>query len=165
MVLHTVRVDHRDDVKVVLVHRLPDALVPGAVVAQQPVRNVLGHHGGHPLPRVHGAVEDDGRLDARPRAAPDVDALDVPLLERLAGDEERRLVAVLVLELQQEPLVRRVRVVACEPVLVDVGDCRQVPSRVRLRIVPGGDVGVYLHFSFCPRSSSSVNSGSSDPSS
>jgi hypothetical protein len=64
---------------------------------------------------VDGAEEDDGGLDAGPGFAKEMDALDVPLLEALAGGEHSREWAVFVREGVEVLDVGLVVVVFVEP--------------------------------------------------
>ena len=78
-------VDNWEDVEVVLVLEGGGCGISGC---QELVCGVLVDHGGNPLSCVHGAVPDYSLLRALASATPDVDALDVASLKRLAcGDD------------------------------------------------------------------------------
>jgi hypothetical protein len=81
---NTVRIDHGKDVKVKTVKHLLDSRV-ACISGEQPEGEVFGHHGGDPLPRVHGPKEYHSRPVSGPRLAKEMKTQDIPLLEGPPG--------------------------------------------------------------------------------
>lgn len=73
-------IDRRKDVEIVLVEE-PLDLGVRVVIGHEVICDILVDHGRDPLPRMDGAVEDDGGLDTFARAAPEMDARDGPSVE------------------------------------------------------------------------------------
>jgi len=83
----TVGVDHGKDVKVKAVEGMLDVRI-NTGLPREAVRDVLGDHCADPLSRVDGPKEDNRRILPGARLPKEVDALDVPLFERLAGCQD-----------------------------------------------------------------------------
>lgn len=96
-----VRVNNGEDVEVVLVDEALDLGV-GVVLGQEVEGQVLVDHGGDPLARVDGAVEDDSRLFALPGASPEVNTCDRSSLVGVARRDDGRAGWVGGLEIPQE---------------------------------------------------------------
>lgn len=117
----TVGVHNGDDVEVVVVKSGLGGLVAVLVALNELVGHVLDGRGDDPLASVDGSVPDDGGLGARAIGTVDVNALERAALERLAGNEDLRVVGEAGLQVLEE-LVVAVEVV----VRVEVGEVGQV---------------------------------------
>lgn len=112
----TIGIHSRNDVVVILVHQRLDTRVR-SVLGEELPREVLGRHGGDPLTRVDGTVNQDRRLGSFSARAPDVDTCEGAALHGCPGREDLGLTGESGLQVTQEGEMVRIGMVGREPCL------------------------------------------------
>lgn len=96
----TIDVHNREDVKVILVEK---ALCCSVGACEESISKVLDHHGSNPFSGMNGAVQDNGRIDARlASSSPEVNASNGIAVQRRARGDNLRSVGELRMQVVEE---------------------------------------------------------------